>query len=219
MGHSKVCLAWHPALNSGCEWLVKEELQQGKQREDFPKDICQLLATVSLGQFLSHMVPSLSSKTLVQPPFEMVWKHSLLPWTCWWKWGACCSQGVLTKLHGTIFGVDSLTSMNSTRDGVPASVQTSSQPPSPSGNCVEDQKLPSQGLGDLIRRWKCQGSRGLRYNMLQSPWCVMFFFSPVFPHPTGLSAYAQGQLWYCTVQVWAESNTWKTWYRTMDYTS
>lgn len=88
-----------------------------------------------------------------------------------------------------------------------------------SGNCVEDQKLPSQGLGDLIRRWKCQGSRGLRYNMLQSPWCVMFFFSPVFPHPTGLSAYAQGQLWYCTVQVWAESNTWKTWYRAMDYTS
>lgn len=72
MGHSRVGLAQHPVLNSGCEWLVKEELQQGKQREDFPEDICQLTATVSLGQFLSHLAPSLSSKTLVQPPFETV---------------------------------------------------------------------------------------------------------------------------------------------------
>lgn len=72
MGHSRVCLAQNLALNSGCEWLVKEELQQGKQRGDFPEDLCQLIATVSLGQLLSHVVPSFSSKTLVQPPFQAV---------------------------------------------------------------------------------------------------------------------------------------------------
>lgn len=69
----------HPTLNSGCEWLVKEEFQQDKEREDCPEDICQLIATVSPGQFLGHLVPSLSSKTLVQLPFETVWKPSLVP--------------------------------------------------------------------------------------------------------------------------------------------
>lgn len=45
---------------------------QAQRLRGFPEEICQLLTTVSLGQFQSHGVRLSSSKTLAQPPFESV---------------------------------------------------------------------------------------------------------------------------------------------------
>lgn len=209
MGHSRVGLAQHPAFNSGCEWLVKEELQQGKQRKNFPEDICQLIASVSLGQFLSQWV------------LPYLPRHSSLPLKLYESIHCCheradrnrvpaaasgCWQSCMGLFHFS--GYISSTSINSMRDGV-----LTLNKPFTSGNCAGDQKLLSQGLGDIMGIWECWGSR-----RLQLPCSAMFSLSPVFPHPTGLAACAQGQLWYCTVQVWAVSNTSKTWSRVMDYT-
>lgn len=182
----------------------------GKSNSRASTEVASLKRSASLGQFLSHIVPPSSSKTLVQPPFESVWKHSLFTWTCWLKWGACCNQWVLTKLHGTIsvFWVHGLTSTHSTRDGVPASAQICHL------HVWEPWQRPKTGPGRSTSKMEARDmGASAGSNCPGQPQCIMFFCSPLFPYPRDLAACAQGHLWYCTVQIWAVPNIWTTWYR------